>query len=798
MWQDLRFGLRTLGKNPGFAVVAIAALAVGIGANATVFSLVNAILFKAPFPTSDSVLYINLQSERNPDDRMGLSQPEYDEIGGLKSFAGIAAVERERVNISDDANAPGSFFNSRATVNAFTVGGLPPVLGRDFTGEDAKPGAAPVAILTYALWQRRYGRDPSIIGRKIRVNTVPTTVVGVSARGLAIPPETDLWTPYFSGANATRQERDLYVFSRLARGAAMSAARSELAVASRRLAEQYPETNRDLRFDIQAFTEAALPKRIKVIFLALLGAVGFVLLIACANVANLLLARAAGRAREIAIRTAIGAGRWRVVRQLLLESLLLATAGGLAGITIAQWSIRVFDAAVTANGKPLWIDFSMDYRVFGYLAAVSGLTAILFGLVPALRLSRFDLHSVISGGARAGRAIHGRYLAGVLVVVEMSLSVVLLTGAGLMIRSFLAVYARPMGIDTRDVLTMHIELPHEKYGTPAKQLGFQRALVERLRALPGVRTATAASGASGNGNLTLPYEIDGQSTDAGQRQFTDFQLAGDGYFETLGLTVRQGRVLNPADSVAGPYVAVINQTMARRLWPAQDPVGHRIRFIEATGPAEWMTVVGVVSDYLNSNLRPEPNAVAIIPFRQHPEGWMTFMARTQVPASSLANAFRREVAAMDPDLPVRELRTLDEELALSRWPLRVFGAMFTIFAAVSLLLATVGLYAVVSYGVSRRRQEIGVRVALGASAGSILRMVMASGMRQAAVGVSLGMLASFGISRVLRVILVDVSPTDPLTFGLVGGILIASAIFGCAIPARRATLVDAAVALRQE
>jgi predicted permease len=797
MWQDLRFGLRTLGKNPGFAAVAIAALALGIGANATVFSLVNAILFKAPFPNSDSLLYISLHSIRDPDDRMGLSQPEYDEIRGMKSFAGIAAVARDRVNLSDDANAPDSFFSSRATTNAFTVAGLPPVLGRDFTTEDAKPGAAPVVILTYAVWQRRYGQDPSIVGRKIRVNTIPTMVIGVSAPGLAIPPETDMWTPYIPNPNAKRQERDLYVFGRLARGTVINTARSEMAVASRRLAEQYPETNRDLRFDVQTFTETALPKRIKVLFLALMGAVGFVLMIACANVANLLLARAAGREREMSIRAALGAGRWRVVRQLLIESLLLAAAGGLVGLTIAQWGIRAFDAAVTPTGKPIWIDFSMDYRVFGYLAAISGLTAIAFGLAPALRLSRFDLHSAIQGGVRAGRAIHGRYLVGVLVVVEMSLAVVLLTGAGLMIRSFLAAYTRPMGVDTRNVLTMHIELPHEKYGTPAKQLDFQRTLVERLRGLPGVRTAAVASGASGNGNLTLPFEIDGQSVDAEHRKFTDFLLAGDGYFETLGLTARRGRLLSPADYVAGPSVAVINQTMARQLWPGQDPIGRRIRFIENDGPSEWLTVVGVVPDYLNS-MRPEPNAVAIIPFRQHPEGWMTAMARTQVPASSLANAVRREAAAIDPDLPVRQMRTLDEDLALSRWPLRVFGGMFTIFAAVSLLLATVGLYAVVAYGVSQRRQEIGVRMALGASTGSILRMVMAGGMRQAAVGLSLGMLAAFGITRVLKVILVGVSPTNPVTFGLAGGILAAAAIFGCAVPARRATRVDAAVALRQE
>ena len=487
-----------------------------------------------------------------------------------------------------------------------------------------------------------------------------------------------------------------------------------------------------------------------------------------------------------------------MVRQLLAESLLLSVAGGLIGLALASWGIRAFDAAVIPTGKPQWINFSMDYRAFGYLAAVTAGTAILFGLAPALRLSRIDINTTIKEGGRAGSAIRGKYLSGVLVVIEMTLAVVLLTGAGLMIRSFLAAYERPMGIDTRNILTMRLELPAVKYGKPGEQLEFQRRLAERLRAIPGVQAAAVASSPFGGGNFTFPYQIEGQPVDAKHRKSTNFLLAGDGYFETLQLAARRGRVLEPADYVSGPSVTVIKETMARQVWPNQNPVGQRMRFFKDDGPTDWITVVGVVPDYLPGRPVEPPDAVAILPFRQEPQPWMFVLARTRVNAASFENTFRREVQAVDPDLPVRNVATLDDRIALARWPQRVFGSMFAIFAGIALLLATVGLYAVVAYGVSQRTQEIGVRVALGASAGSILRMVFMSGMGQATIGLGLGLAAAFGVTRVLTAIFVGVSPTDPLTFGIVAGLLLAAAILGCAFPAHRAMRVDPAVALRHD
>lgn len=404
MWQDFRFGIRALAKSPGFSAAAIIALALGIGANTTVFSLVNGILFKSlPFRDSERVLYITSHHRKTSNGPTEISRPDYDDLRAqLKSFAGLAAATGDRVNLSDSVNAPDTYTSSHVTANAFSVVGLPPILGRDFTAEDEKPGAPPVTILTYSLWQKRYGADRGIVGRTLHINSIPTTVIGISAPGLAIPPQAELWTPYIPDPQEKRQNRNLTVFGKLAPGISQAEARSELAVVGQRLADAYSDTNRDVVYLIQNFNELTVRGQVKNVFLVLLGAVGFVLLIACANVANLLLSRAVGRAREISIRTALGAGRWRVVRQLLAESLLLSAAGGLIGLAIASWGIRAFDAAVIPTGKPPWINFAMDFRAFGYFAALTVGTAMLFGLAPALRLSRMDINSTLKEGGRTG------------------------------------------------------------------------------------------------------------------------------------------------------------------------------------------------------------------------------------------------------------------------------------------------------------------------------------------------------------------------------------------------------------
>src|SRR5262249_3616883 len=399
---------------------------------------------------------------------------------------GLGASTRNRANLSDDINTPASYGGARITANAFTLIGQSPILGRAFLPEDERPGGQSVVLLTYSVWENRDGKDPSIIGEKIRIDSVPATVIGVMPKGLSFPPETDFWQPFVPSGTERRQDRGLTVFGKLARGASRISAEAELSTLAERLAAQYPDVNKDIGYRIRGFNEITVKGQVRTVFLILLGAVGFVLLIACANVANLMLARAVGRAREVSIRAALGAGRWRVVRQLLIESLLLSAIGGTIGWLIATWGTRAFDAAVIPTGKPAWIDFSMDYRAFAYLTGISIGAAVFFGLAPALRLSCIDLNTALKDGGRgAGTGIRGKYLSGILVVAEMALAVVLLAGAGLMIRSFLLAYSRPTGADTANVLTMRLDLPDTKYGK-AQQVAFERALADRLRAMPGV------------------------------------------------------------------------------------------------------------------------------------------------------------------------------------------------------------------------------------------------------------------------------------------------------------------------
>lgn len=795
MWQDIRLAFRVLAKNPGFSAVAIAALAVGIGANATVFSLVNGILFKnLAFADSDRVLYITSFNPKSPRGSGGISAPNfYDLRAQVKSFEGLGATGDTRHNLSDDIGVPDSYRGARITANGFRIIGQKPILGRDFLPEDEKPGADPVVILGYSIWENRYGKDASVIGRKIRLSSTPHTVIGVMPKGLAFPGEASLWQPLDLTGKEPRGDRFLSVFGKLSASTSRAAAQAEIATIAERLAAQYPNDNQDVRYRIQGFNEMTVRGKLRTVFLAMMGAVGFVLLIACANVANLMLARAVGRSREISIRAALGAGRWRVVRQLLTESLLLSAIAGVLALFIARWGVRAFDAAVIDTGKPAWIDFSLNYVAFAYLAGISFVTAILFGLVPALRLARLDVNSALKDGGRAGAGVRGKYLSGALVVAEMTLAVVLLTGAGLMMRSFLHAYNRPTGVDSSNVLTMSLELAESKYGKPEQRAQFERSLTQHLQAVPGVE-AGAVNVRTHSGD----FEIEGVQTDPKNRPGSDSVLAGEHYFDILRVRAVRGRLFTAADHAAGASVAVVNQAFANRYWPGEEPVGKRFRLIRDKTPKDWITVVGMVPDILQNTSRAEIDPVMFLPYRLDSRTWMSVLVRTQVPPSSVAQAVRLAIREVDADLPVRNVRTLDEEIAMQSWPLRVFGTMFGIFGGAALLLATVGLYAVVAYGVNQRTPEIGIRVALGASAGSILRMVFTTGMRQVAIGLVLGLGAAFGVTQVISSLLVGVSPTDPLTFGGVAALLMGAATLGCAIPARRAMRVDPAIALRHE
>jgi predicted permease len=803
MWQDIRFGLRTLSQNPGYTAVALGALALGIGANATVFSLANAVLYKnLPFADSEKVLYltsVNIHQRRGGD---GISYPEFRDLQSQsRTFSAVGAYTGCPGNFADTSAYPENYRCRQISDNTFSLIGPHPILGRDFLPEDEREGATPVAILSYSLWEKRYGKDSSIVGRPVRINSVPTTVIGIMPQGIEFPPETQFWQPLIPDASMRkRNARNLAIFARLADGVNPAAARAEIAGLASNFEHQYPETNRDITFQVRNFTEANLKSQIRNVFLTLLGAVGFVLLIACANVANLSLARAVGRGREIAIRTALGAGRWRVIRQLLVESLMLSLAGGLLGTLIAKWGTRAFDAAVIPTGKPAWIDFSIDYRALAYFAAITVASGILFGLAPALRLARLDINAGLKEGGHGSGTSGRHYLAGALVAAEVALSVVLLVGAGLMIRSFLNAYQTPVGYDMSRLLVFRLDPPHSKYAKNSDCAALYQRVSEQLAAVPGAERVTIASSVLGNGMFIQPLEMEGTPpVDPRRRPSTQVMAVGENYFDTLRIPPISGRTFNAADGLSGPPVAIINRGFAETHFHGANPLGARLRVYDDTAPRHWVTIVGVVPDVTQSDFTHTQNEPLIyFPYRQEPQHWMSLLVSTRLRPGSLGDACRRAVQAVDPDLPAHDLSPLAERFELSSWPVRVFGSMFAIFAGIALLLASVGLYAVVAHLVSQRTREIGIRVALGASRRSIMRMVFAQGLLPISIGLTIGMGAALAVTRVLAGLLSGVSPTDPVTFSAVAALLLVAAAVGCALPARRAVRVDPMAALRYD
>ena len=802
--EDVRYACRTLAKNPGFTIVAVTALSLGIGVNATVFTLANGVLFKSmPFDRNDRVLYLSTQNAARGNRRAGVSYPDFrDWKSQTKSFEELAAYTGDGVNYSDKTGLPELYNAARMTANSFHAIGQRPIMGRDFAPEDEKPGAVPVAILSYGLWERRYGKDPSIVGKSVRLDDVSTTIIGVMPLGFMFPGTADLWTPYVPGPNSEKREsRPLTAFGRMKDGVTLKSAKAEMEGITRRLQSAYPITNQGISAVVQTFGEQFNGSQINLIFSAMLGAVGFVLLIACANVANLLLGRAVGRIREISIRTALGASRWRVIRQLLVESVMLSAAAGAIGWLIAIWGVRTFDAVVIPLGKPAYIDFSMDYHVFLYLVAVAIGTGVLFGLAPALRLSRLDVNTALKDGGRGSSGGgRGKYLSGLLVVGEMALAVVLLVGAGLMIRSFMAAYSTTTGVNVNNMLTMRLQLAQAKYPKDEDLIAFHERLGKQLSALPGVETVSIASNLPTGGSMTLPFEIEGAPpADEKRRQTLGAIVIGPGYFRAVDVRALRGRFFTESDGVSGPQVIIVNQEFTEKMFPNDDPIGKRLRLFQGSTPQAWLTIVGIVPDILQNSNTNQRDPLIYIPYRERPQRDMGIIARTKVPPATLGTAFRKAVQGIDEDLPIYRLLTMEDRLAQNFWPWRVFGTLFAIFAGIALTLASVGLYAVIAHSVSQRTQEIGVRMALGASSREIHGLVFSQGMLQLAIGLSIGLAGAFGVTRILRSVLVSsVSPTDPATFATATFVLALAAVLGCLIPARRAMSVDPVVALRHE
>jgi putative ABC transport system permease protein len=809
---DVVYGVRVLLRAPGFTFVAVTVLALGIGANVTVFTLANAFLFKnLPFDDSARILYVSNTPPGRPGTVRSVSYPDFLEFRErARSFEGLAAFSNRSVDLSDGSGFPERYRCPLVTANGFTVIGQKPVRGRDFLPEDEQPGAQPVVILSYGLWESRYGRDPTAIGKTIRVNDAPAVIVGVMSRGFTFPGASSLWMPLVRTTELDRRElRGLTMFGRLTTGATLTSARGEMSAIAGELSDTYPATNKGVGVLVQNFNDRFNGGETKLVFRSLLGAVAFLLLIACANVANLLLARAVGRSREISIRSTLGASRWRVIRQLLVESSLLSAAAATLGWLIAVWGVRVFDAALVPAVKPAYIDFSMDFRVVAYLVAITFGASTVFGLVPALQLGKIDLNAALKEGSNAaGPSGRTRFLFGLLVVTEVSLAVVLLAGAGLMIRSLVNTFRADIGVNTANVLSMNVSLRNKKYPRIEDQILFHDRLKERLETLPGIEAVSVASDLPAESGDEFTYEVEGApQPDSGNLPRASGMVIGDDYFRVLQVGVKSGRQFTGADVASSLTVVIVNELFARESWPRQEPIGKRLRLLRARpgaprgdppAPDPWLTVVGVVPDILQDDESFELAPVMYFAFHQRSQGGMEIMMRTRVPPATLGHAIRQEVQALDEDIAVPNLRTLDDSLWLRNWRYRIFGTMFAIFAAIALLLASVGLYAVISHSVSQRTREIGVRMALGALTRDILGLVFRQGLQQMMLGLAVGLSAAFWVARVLGALLVGVTPADPLTFVSVALVLILAGTLGCAIPARRAIRVDPVVALRHQ
>lgn len=802
---DIRLGFRTLVKNPGFTAVAVATLAVGIGVNATVFTVTDAVLFKG-FPMvsgNDRIRYIGYKTSN-----CCVSYPDFlDWKAQSKSFDDMAIVHGVSKVLGDATGFPERLDVTEVSANTFHLAGQSPILGRDFSPADEAPGAAPVAILNYGYWERRFGKDPSVIGRTVRMSGALTTIVGVMPPGFTFPQKLELWVPLLQTARVMQREnRDTWMaVGHLAEGVTMAGAQAEMEIIGRRLALAYPVTNQDLVPYVQTFTQFFVGANAGMLYATMWGAVGFVLLIACANLANLMLARAIGRSREVSVRIALGAGRWRIIRQLLIESVMLSGLGGFFGWFIASLGVRAYQAAMVSKSSWLILNYSMDSRVLGYLIAISIGTGLVFGLAPALRLSRLDVNATLKDGGRGATGSgHAKHLSALLVTAEMALAVVLLAGAGVMIRSFLKIHTADVGIKTSDAVVANVFLGGvSKYHGAEGRLAFFDRLTGRVAAIPGVESVALANTLPTWGVAKYAYELAGAlQTSTAPRPKVPGMIVGSGYFRALGATMLAGREFNDADDAAAVRVAVVNQRFAAKHWPGEDPLGKRLRIFVGTAsgvtPEAWMTVVGVVSNIIQDDTtRQEFVPLIYMPYRQRVDQGMWVLARTRVPPASLISAFRNEVREIDPDLDIYGPLVLDQRLEVYL-DSRFYGTLFLIFAGIALLLASVGLYAVIAHSVSQRTQEIGIRMAVGASTRDILGLVFRQGMLPLAIGLSIGLVASLGVNRVLKAQLVNISPSDPITLAVSSLALVLAATLGCFIPARRAMRVDPVDALRHD
>ena len=802
--KDLRFALRGLVKHPAFTAIAIVTLALGIGGSTSIFTVVNAALLRGlPYKSPDRLYHIWENTPTKEFPKREFSYPDYQDYQQNSVFEGLAAYTGGGAILSGSGD-PENLNSPRVSANFFSVLGVDPLLGRTFqTGEDVQ-GGPKVTILTYGFWQRSFGGDPGIVGRALTLNGQSFTVVGVlpASFQFALRPA-DLFVPYQPTQNqlTRRFMHGTNLIGRLKSDKSVSDAQAELGLIASRIEQQYQDSHAGTSVRVVPLQEEVVGS-VRPILLVLLAAVGFVLLIACANVASLLLTRSLSRQKEVAIRSALGASRWRVIRQLLTESMLLSIVGGAAGLVIAYWGVPALVAVLPQsqlNAMPFLKALNINGGILAFSFALSLLTGLIFGLAPALQSSKLDLNEALKEGGRQTSIGAGHRLRSAMVVTEIALAVVLLVGAGLMMKSLFRLLQTNVGFKTENVLTAFVILPPSKYNDTKKQINFNDQLRERVQSLPGVSGAGTVNILPVNAGNTTRFFVDGDPIPApGQEIEANIRTVSDDYFTALGVPLLAGRAFDARDTENGQSVVIIGKTIADRVFAGRDPIGRKLRYsaIEADGDV----VVGVVGDVKITGLDEAIRPVLYYPFRQSASTFQNLVARTESDPNVLAGAIRNEIRNLEPDAAILNVRTMDDMIAQTPASfMRRFPALvISIFAGVALLLASIGIYGVVSYSVSQQTHYIGVRMALGASPADILKMVLKQGLLLALLGVGIGVLAALGLMRLLSTLLYQVSTNDVTTFATVTGALFAVALLACYLPARRATKVDPLVALRYE
>ena len=803
--QDLRYAMRMLTKSPGLSSLAVSALALGIGVTATMFSIVYAALMRGlPFEDGDRIVHLERTRPSHDIESMSVSIHDYlDWREQQTSVEHLSAFYEGTVNVRW-ADRPERFDGAFITANGFASLGVQPALGRGFREDEDEPGAPARIILSHHVWQERFEGDPVAIGQVVQVNGEQAEIIGVMPEGFLFPNRQDVWIPL--RMNALELERGagtgLEVYGKLREGVSVDQAMVEFAGIASRLAAAYPESNEGVGAVMKPFHEEYVGDEAAALLYTMLGIVSLVLLIACVNVANLLLARAAMRTKEVGIRTAMGANRWRVVSQMVAEALALAMVGGVLGAGLAWVGVELFARAIEGTNPPFFMVFALDAPILAFIVLISLVAAVVAGGIPALKATGMDVASILKDGSRGSSGMRIGRLSKVLVVGEIAMSMGLLVAAGLMTKSITTLRDYDFGFDTDEVFTARVGLFETEFPDTLTRLQFFEELEGRVVALPGVTSASLGTVLPGMGSNYTSFAVEGESyTEDRDYPGAYFGQVAPGYFETFGADVTLGRDFSTVDNAASLPVAIVNASFVDKFFTGQPPLGRQFRVGTSQSQQPWLTVVGVVPDLWMQSVGNEPSAPTegfYVPLQQSDARFMSIVARGPADPMSLTSAVRDAVQAVHADTPIYFVDTMAGRISEQTWVYNVFGALFMVFGVVALFLASVGLYGVMSFSVSRRTPEVGIRMALGAEGGQVLSLIMKQGLAQVAIGVGLGLGLAVLISRGLQLVLFEVSTNDPTVFAVIAAVLVATGLTASAVPARRATQVNPVEALRLE